>query len=317
MRILVTGASGFLGSHLCDRLLDSGCHVTGLDNFLTGHAKNLAQARLNSAFSFIEHDVIQPFEGEYDQIYHLASPASPPMYQKNPIETAKINFLGTLNTLELARKTGARVVLASTSETYGDPHVHPQPEHYNGNVNQTGPRACYDEGKRIAETLACDFKRQYGVDIRIARIFNTYGPRMNPRDGRVVCQFIDQALRNEAITIFGDGSQTRSFCYYTDLVDGLDRLMNAKTTNGPVNLGNPEEISIRALGELLIELLGSASTISTKALPVDDPVQRCPDISKAKSLLGWAPSISLRDGLLETIAFCAAELDGEKLAVSV
>lgn len=317
MRILVTGAAGFLGSHLCDRLLNSGNQVTGLDNFLTGHAENLAQSLQHPAFRLIEHDVMQPFEGEFDQIYHLASPASPPMYQKNPVETAKINFLGTLNALELAQTTGARFLLASTSETYGDPDVHPQPEHYNGNVNQTGPRACYDEGKRIAETLAFDFNRQHGVDIRVVRIFNTYGPRMNPDDGRVICQFIDQAFRNEDITVFGEGSQTRSFCYYTDLIDGLDRMMNNETSIGPVNLGNPEEISIRELAKLVIELTESSSAISTKALPVDDPKQRRPDISKAKSLLGWSPSVSLREGLLETITHNFAEQKGDKLAAQV
>lgn len=302
-KILVTGAAGFLGSHLCDRLLGQGHWVTGIDNLLTGHVHNLAQAFHHPRFRFVEQDVRDKLSGEFSQIFHLASPASPIMYQKDPIETAKINFLGTLNVLELAQCCDARVLLASTSEAYGDPKVHPQPESYYGNVNPTGPRACYDEGKRIAETLAFDFQRLHSVDIRVARIFNTYGPRMNVDDGRVISSFIDQAHRNCDITVFGDGSQTRSFCYYADLVKGLDRLMNLQGTVGPINLGNPEEISIRSLAELVIELISSRSQVVRRPLPQDDPLQRCPDITLAKNLLGWSPKTSLREGLRETIAY--------------
>ena len=303
MKILVTGAAGFLGSHLCDRLLDRGHSVTGIDNFVTGHVDNLENAFQTGRFNLIHHDVVDPFEGKFDQIYHLASPASPPMYQKDPIATAKTNFLGTLNALELARATGARFLLASTSETYGDPDVHPQPESYQGNVNQTGPRACYDEGKRIAETLSFDFHRQYGVDIRVVRIFNTYGPRMNPDDGRVVSSFIEQALRGEDITLFGDGSQTRSFCFYSDLVDGLERMMNADRVTGPINLGNPHEVTIRELADAVTALVRSGSRVVFRDLPQDDPKKRRPDISRARSVLEWSPSVALKDGLLETIAF--------------
>ncbi|MEM8790934.1 MAG: UDP-glucuronic acid decarboxylase family protein [Pseudomonadota bacterium] len=300
--MLVTGAAGFLGSHLCDLLLSRGHYVTGIDNFMTGHADNLQSALASPAFDFVEHDVITPFEGRFDQIYHLASPASPPIYQTDPVGTAKINFLGTLNMLELAERSGARFLLASTSETYGDPTVHPQPETYCGNVNQTGPRACYDEGKRMAETLTFDFHRQRDVDVRVVRIFNTYGPRMNPADGRVISNFIDQAFRGQDITLFGDGSQTRSFCYYEDLIDGLESMMNAEDTAGPVNLGNPEEMSIGQLAEMIVAMTGSSSKIVLKPLPQDDPRQRRPDISKAKQLLNWEPTIPLRDGLGKTIA---------------
>lgn len=303
MRIVVTGAAGFLGSHLTDRLLAEGHHVTGVDNLLTGHRHNLEQATRYPTFSFVEHDVVDPLPlgCGWDQVYHLASPASPPMYQRDPVQTARINFLGTLNALELARKAGARFLLASTSETYGDPEVHPQPESYRGNVNQTGPRACYDEGKRIAETLSFDFHRQHGVDIRVARIFNTYGPRMNPDDGRVVSSFIDRALRGQDVTVFGDGSQTRSFCYVSDLVDGLCRLMTTEATLGPVNLGNPEEISMLDLARTIIGMTGSASEVAFAALPQDDPRQRRPDITRAGDVLGWGPTIALRDGLSRTI----------------
>ncbi len=311
MRILVTGAAGFLGSHLCDRLLAEGHDVTGLDNFMTGQPDNLVAAFRHPRFSFVEQDVVRPFSGRYDQIYHLASPASPPTYQRDPIQTAKINFLGTLNALELAQRSGARFFLASTSETYGDPKVHPQPESYFGNVNQTGPRACYDEGKRISETLAFDFHRHHGVDVRVVRIFNTYGPRMNPNDGRVVSSFIEQAFRGREVSVFGTGHQTRSFCFYSDLIDGFVRLMNSEDTIGPVNLGNPHEITIRELAELVIELTRSASRIKMTPLPKDDPKKRRPDISKARALLGWTPKVSLREGLLETIAYhlSLAEVD--------
>jgi len=314
MKVLVTGAAGFLGSHLCDRLLAQGHEVTGIDNFVTGHVDNLHGALQTGRFNLIHHDVIQPFEGSYDQIYHLASPASPPMYQKDPIVTAKTNFLGTLNALELARATGARFLLASTSETYGDPDVHPQPESYQGNVNQIGPRACYDEGKRIAETLTFDFHRQHGVDIRVVRIFNTYGPRMNPSDGRVVSSFIEQALQGQDITVFGDGSQTRSFCFYSDLVAGLERMMTSDRTIGPVNLGNPEEVTIRALAEAVIALVPTGSRVVERDLPKDDPKKRRPDISRARTLLGWEPTIALKDGLPATIAYHEAYLENRRPA---
>ena len=314
MKVLVTGAAGFLGSHLCDRLLGQGHRVTGMDNFLTGHVENLARAMRCADFNLITHDVVQPFGGKYDQIYHLASPASPPMYQKDPILTAKINFLGTLNALELARQSGARLLLASTSETYGDPDVHPQPEQYQGNVNQTGPRACYDEGKRIAETLTFDFHRQYGTDIRVVRIFNTYGPRMNADDGRVISSFVDQALRGEDITVFGDGSQTRSFCFYQDLVDGLDRMMNCEGITGPVNLGNPQEVTILQLAETIIDMLGSSSRVVRRDLPRDDPRKRQPDITRARAILGWTPRVALHEGLLETIAFHQDTMDQRETA---
>lgn len=302
-RILVTGAAGFLGSHLCDALLEQGHQVTGMDNFMTGHLGNLSQAMAHGAFTLEQHDVVMPFSGSYDQIYHLACPASPPLYQKDPIETAKINFLGTLNALELARATGARFLLASTSETYGDPEVHPQPESYCGNVNQTGPRGCYDEGKRIAETLTFDFHRQHQLDIRVVRIFNTYGPRMNPADGRVVSTFIDQACLGQDITLFGDGSQTRSFCFYSDLVDGLLRMMAAENTIGPVNLGNPEEVSMTQLADMVLAMTGSRSKLVTRALPQDDPKQRKPDITKAQGLLDWRPRVTLGEGLAKTVAY--------------
>ncbi len=303
MKILVTGASGFLGSHLCDRLLSHGHHVTGLDNHLTGHVSNLADAMAGPNFTLVERDVMAEFDGEFDQIYHLASPASPPMYQKEPIETAKINFIGTLNMLELAERCGARILLASTSETYGDPLVHPQQEDYCGNVNQCGPRACYDEGKRIAETLAFDFNRTRGVDIRVVRIFNTYGPRMNPLDGRVVSNFIDQAFGGRDITLYGDGSQTRSFCHYKDLIEGFERMMAAENTIGPINLGNPEEITIGTLAEHILDLTKSNARLVTVPLPQDDPKRRCPDISLATELLGWTPKIPLAQGLAETVAY--------------
>ena len=304
-KILVTGAAGFLGSHLCDVLLKRGHHVTGMDNFQTGRISNLATAMSHCAFDLIVNDVVEPFGGAFDQIYHLASPASPPMYQKNPIDTAKTNFLGTLNALELAEKTGARFLLTSTSETYGDPAIHPQVEEYNGNVNQTGPRACYDEGKRIAETLAFDFHRTRNVDIRVVRIFNTYGPRMSPVDGRIISNFIDQAFAGRDITIFGDGSQTRSFCFYEDLIDGLERMMNAENTIGPINLGNPEEIEVVQLAKMIVEMCRTQSKPVSRELPQDDPKQRRPDISKAGALLNWRPKVTLLDGLERTISYFA------------
>ena len=301
--ILVTGAAGFLGSHLCDSLLEQGHHVTGLDNLQTGFITNLANAMSNPRFEFNEHNVIEPFDGSYDQIYHLASPASPPAYQKSPIETAKTNFIGTLNALELAAKAGARFLLASTSETYGDPLVHPQTEEYYGNVNQTGPRACYDEGKRIAETLCFDFHRSKGVDIRVARIFNTFGPRMNPSDGRVISNFIDQAFSGHDITVYGEGKQTRSFCFYSDLIDGLVRMMNKDGITGPINLGNPEELAIGEVAEMVIKMTNSSSSIVASDLPQDDPKRRKPDISKAQEILGWMPNVSFEQGLGDTISY--------------
>lgn len=314
MKVLVTGAAGFLGSHLCDRLLAQNHDVTGVDNFLTGCPTNLQQALKHPNFSLKKHDVIDPIAGQFDQIFHLASPASPPIYQREPIQTAKINFLGTLNVLELAKSCDARVFLASTSETYGDPNVHPQPESYWGNVNQTGPRACYDEGKRIAETLTFDFHRHHGVDVRVVRIFNTYGPRMSRHDGRVVSSFIDQAYRGQDVTVFGTGEQTRSFCYYADLIEGFLRMMNSEDLIGPVNLGNPEEISIQVLAETVIDLMGSQSRIFKAPLPTDDPKRRRPDIHLAQSTLGWQPKVSLRDGLRETIAFHAQNMANEATA---
>jgi UDP-glucuronate decarboxylase len=305
VKTLVTGAAGFLGSHLCDALLRQGHRVTGLDNFRTGYSENLALANTHPRFEFIEHDVQVPFSGSYDRIFHLASPASPPMYQLEPIETAKINFLGTLNALDLAHSTGARFLLASTSEVYGDPAVHPQTEDYWGNVNQTGPRACYDEGKRISETLAFDFHRQHNVDIRVVRIFNTYGPRMNPNDGRVVSNFIDQAICGRNITVFGNGQQTRSFCFYSDLVNGLMRMMEADGIVGPINLGNPSEVTMLELAQQIIALTGSSAELEMQPLPIDDPKRRQPDITKAQRVLGWNPIVSLRDGLAETIAYNA------------
>lgn len=299
--VLVTGAAGFLGSHLCDILLARGYQVAGLDNLHTGRMVNLREALTKSNFSFFEHDVETPLEGRYDQIYHLACPASPPFYQEDPIKTARTAFLGTLNMLALAKSCGARFFLASTSEIYGDPDVHPQVESYRGNVNPIGPRACYDEGKRMGETLAFDFQRCYGTDIRVVRIFNTYGPRMNPVDGRVVSNFIVQALGGEDITIYGEGQQTRSFCYYEDLLDGFIKLMENDRFQGPVNLGNPNEFTIRELADLILEMTGSGSKLVVRPMPVDDPKMRQPNIDLAREKLDWSPKIELRDGLAKTI----------------
>jgi UDP-glucuronate decarboxylase len=304
MRILVTGGAGFLGSHLCDRLVEQGHEVTAIDNLQTGSRAKLAHLKGNRHVTFLVHDVIQPFEGKFDRIYNLACPASPPHYQHDPVRTARTNFLGTDNLLQLARSNGARFFQASTSEVYGDPIEHPQREDYRGNVNPTGPRACYDEGKRIAETLCFDYKRQFCVDVRVARIFNTYGPRMNPEDGRVVSNFIVQALRGEPITIYGDGNQTRSFCYVDDLIEGFLKLMESDAeVSGPVNLGNPGEFTVRELAEIVIEMTGSRSELVNRPLPVDDPQQRRPDISRAKQMLDWQPKIALREGLEKTIAY--------------
>jgi UDP-glucuronate decarboxylase len=304
MRILVTGGAGFLGSHLCDRLVEAGHEVTVIDNLQTGSRMNLAHLRENRRAEFIEHDVVDPFEGKFDRIYNLACPASPPLYQHDPVKTLRTSFTGTDNLLDLARRTGSRFFQASTSEVYGDPTVHPQTEDYRGNVNPIGPRACYDEGKRAAETLCFDYRRQYGIEIKVARIFNTYGPRMNPDDGRVVSNFVVQALRGEPITIYGGGEQTRSFCYVDDLIEGFLRLMESPADiTGPINLGNPGEFTIRELADIVIEMTGSRSKITWKELPVDDPKQRKPDISRATLLLGWEPKISLREGLARTISY--------------
>jgi len=303
--ILVTGGAGFLGSHLCDRLLAQGHHVICLDSFLTGGHDNLRHLKDEKNFSLIEQDVIQPVQLEHvDEIYNLACPASPVHYQHDPIHTMQTSVIGAMNVLELARKTGARIFQASTSEVYGDPLIHPQTEAYLGNVNTIGPRACYDEGKRAAETLFFDYHRRYGVEIKVVRIFNTYGPRMAANDGRVVSNFIVQALRGEALTIYGDGSQTRSFCYVDDLVEGFIRLMGSgPETLGPVNLGNPGEFTMLELATQVLRLTGSNSKLSFKELPQDDPKQRCPDIMRARELLGWEPTVDLTTGLVRTIEY--------------
>jgi UDP-glucuronate decarboxylase len=312
MRILVAGGAGFLGSHLCDRLASDGHEVLVVDNLHTGSQLNLSHLAGNRKIEFRLGDIIDSIKGEFDRIYNLACPGSPRHYQQNPIATARTNFIGVDNLLHLASQNGARFFQASTSEVYGDPLVHPQTETYFGNVNPVGPRACYDEGKRIGETLCFDYHRQHGVEIKVARIFNTYGPRMNPDDGRVVSNFIVQALKSIPITIYGEGRQTRSFCYVDDLIDGMLRLMESpRDVLGPINLGNPEEFAIRELAEIVIEMTGSRSKIEYHDMPVDDPQQRQPDISKAKEHLGWQPSISLRDGLTRTIAYFEERLNSE------
>ncbi len=303
-KILVTGGAGFLGSHLVEKLLAEGNDVVCLDNLFTGQEKNVALFRDNPRFSFIHHDVTEPYTLEADEIYNLACPASPVHYQADPVKTTKTSVLGALNALELARKNGAKVFQASTSEVYGDPEVHPQVEGYRGQVNPIGIRACYDEGKRCAESLFFDYHRQYGVPIKVVRIFNTYGPRMHPEDGRVVSNFIMQALRGDDLTIYGDGSQTRSFCYCDDLVDGIVRLMGSRAAfTGPMNLGNPGEFTILELAEKVLQLVGGKSRIVRRPLPQDDPTQRRPDISLAKAELGWEPKIQLDEGLERTIAY--------------
>ena len=303
MRILVTGGAGFLGSHLCERLLGEGHEVLCLDNFFTGRRRNVAHLSINSSFELFRHDVVDPFKAEVDQIYNLACPASPVHYQFNPIKTVKTSVMGAINCLGLAKRVKARILQASTSEVYGDPELHPQPESYRGNVNPIGPRACYDEGKRCAETLFFDYHRENGVDVRVIRIFNTYGPRMHPNDGRVVSNFIVQALRGEDLTVYGDGSQTRSFCYVDDLVDGMIGVMNQEEEVGPVNLGNAGEFTIRELAEKVIEKTGSASRIVEEPLPEDDPTQRRPDTSLAEKLIDWAPKVELDEGLERTTAY--------------
>jgi len=303
-RVLGTGAAGFLGSHLCERLLSDGADVLCVDSFFTGTKDNIVHLLGNPHFELMRHDITFPLYVEVDQIYNLACPASPVHYQFDPVQTTKTSVHGAINMLGLAKRTKARILQASTSEVYGDPEIHPQTEDYRGNVNPTGPRACYDEGTRCAETLFYDYNRQFGLDIRVARIFNTYGPRMHPNDGRVVSNFIVQALSGEPITLFGDGGQTRSFCYVEDMVTGLIGLMNAKgDVHGPINLGNPDEVSIRGLAERIIAMVGSDSAIKFRPLPTDDPMQRCPDISRAGALIGWGPKIPLADGLDRTIGY--------------
>ncbi len=303
MRILVTGGAGFLGSHLCDRLVNAGHDVICIDNFFTGQKANVAHLLANPKFEFVRHDIIDPFKFEVDQIYNLACPASPPHYQYNPIKTIKTSVQGAINCLGLAKRVKARVFQASTSEVYGDPTVHPQPESYWGNVNPIGRRSCYDEGKRCAETLFFDYHRENKVDIRVIRIFNTYGPRMHPNDGRVVSNFIVQALKGEDLTVYGDGQQTRSFCYVDDLIEGFLQFMEQTQTVGPMNLGNPGEFTMLELAELTLKLVGGKSKIVHKSLPADDPKQRQPDISLAKKVLGWEPKVPLAEGLERTIAY--------------
>ena len=312
-RVLVTGGAGFLGSFLCERLLADGHEVLCVDNFFTGTRRNIAHLLGDPAFEPMRHDITFPLYVEVDQIYNLACPASPIHYQFDPVQTTKTSVMGAVNMLGLAKRVKARILQASTSEVYGDPQVHPQPESYWGHVNTVGPRACYDEGKRCAETLFFDYHRQHGLDIKVARIFNTYGPRMHPNDGRVVSNFIVQALRGEPITIYGEGQQTRSFCYVDDLVEGFLRLMDTPPGfTGPVNLGNPGEFTIRQLAEQVIALTGSASKLEFKQLPADDPMQRKPDISIATEKLGWQPQVALNEGLTRTIAYFDGLLAGRK-----
>ncbi len=303
-RVLVTGGAGFLGSHLCEKLLESGSDVLCVDNFFTGSKDNVAHLLPNPHFELMRHDVTFPLYVEVDEIYNLACPASPIHYQHDPVQTTKTSVHGAINMLGLAKRTKAKILQASTSEVYGDPEVHPQTEDYRGNVNPIGPRACYDEGKRCSETLFFDYHRQYSVNIRVARIFNTYGPRMHPNDGRVVSNFVMQALQGAPLTVYGDGQQTRSFCYVDDLVDGLMRLMAAPDdVTGPVNLGNPGEFTIKELAEKVLAMVGSTSVLQQHPLPADDPIQRKPDITLAKDKLGWEPKITLEQGLPPTIEF--------------
>ena len=303
-RVLVTGGAGFLGSHLCDRLIAAGDEVLCLDNFFTGRRSTVAHLLDNPRFELMRHDVTFPLYVEMDEIYHLACPASPIHYQHDPVQTTKTSVHGSINMLGLAKRTGAKILLASTSEVYGDPTVHPQREDYWGNVNPIGPRSCYDEGKRCAETLFFDYRRQHDMPIKVIRIFNTYGPRMHPDDGRVVSNFIMQALRGEPITIYGEGSQTRSFCFFEDLLDAMQGLMaTGHEVTGPMNAGNPVEFTIRELAEMVIEKTGSTSELVFQPLPQDDPMQRKPDISLAKELIDWTPKVPLEEGLEETIAY--------------
>ena len=307
--ILVTGGSGFLGSHLCERLLERGDNVVCLDNFFTGRKENILHLMGNPRFELIRHDIVEPITLEVDQIYNLACPASPVAYQYNPIKTIKTSTVGVVNVLGLAKRCKARVLHASTSEVYGDPTVHPQTEDYWGNVNPIGPRSCYDEGKRVAESLCVNYHQEHNLEVRIIRIFNTYGPRMDPNDGRVISNFITQALRGQPITIYGEGTQTRSFCYCDDLIRGMMLMMEQDQSIGPINIGNPGEYTMLQLAqEVLRAIPESKSTIEHVPLPQDDPKQRCPDITKAKSLLGWSPEIDLRTGLARTVEYYRAEL---------
>jgi UDP-glucuronate decarboxylase len=311
-RALVTGGAGFLGSHLCDRLIKEGCDVICLDNFFTGQKRNIAHLIGNPYFELVRHDITFPYYAEIDQIYNFACPASPPHYQYDPVQTTKTSVHGAINTLGLAKRTGARILQASTSEVYGNPAVHPQVESYWGNVNPIGIRSCYDEGKRCAETLFFDYHRQNHVEIKVVRIFNTYGPRMHPNDGRVVSNFIMQSLRGEDITIYGDGSQTRSFCYVDDLIDAIVLMMQSRAGfTGPVNIGNPGEFTMLELAEKVLRLTGGKSKIIHQPLPQDDPKQRKPDIALAKSELRWEPKVALEDGLKETIAYFKALMGGK------
>ena len=311
MKILVTGGAGFIGSHLCERLLAQGYHVVCLDNFFTGRRENVEHLMDEPGFELMRHDVTEPLFMEVDQIYNLACPASPIHYQYNPVKTVKSNVMGAINMLVLAKRVRARVLQASTSEVYGDPTVHPQTESYWGNVNPIGPRSCYDEGKRVAETLMMDYHRQDKVDIRIARIFNTYGPRMAESDGRVVSNFIVQALRGQELTLYGTGAQTRSFCYVDELVDGLIRLMAAEGRHEPVNLGNPVEFTIRQLADEVARIVGGEVRITYQPLPADDPTQRKPDITRAREWLGWEPQIQLPEGLGRTVDYFRRRLSRE------
>jgi UDP-glucuronate decarboxylase len=312
-RVLVTGGAGFIGSHLCERLLARGDEVLCVDNFFTATRPNVSGLMSNSRFELVRHDVCFPLYVEVDKIYNLACPASPIHYQFDPVQTTKTSVHGAINMLGLAKRVKAKILQASTSEVYGDPTVHPQTEDYWGHVNPIGPRSCYDEGKRCAETLFFDYRRQHNLKIKIARIFNTYGPRMHPNDGRVVSNFVVQALQNKDITVYGDGSQTRSFCYVDDLIDGLVRLMETSDdVVGPFNLGNPEEFSVRELAETIIALIGSSSRIIHRPLPEDDPKQRRPDISKAQAILHWQPKTSLRDGLMKVVVYFERLLSGQE-----
>ncbi|MCF8479088.1 MAG: SDR family oxidoreductase [Rhodospirillum sp.] len=312
-KVLVTGGAGFLGSHLCELLLSRDCDVLCVDNFFTGQRANVAHLMGSPYFELMRHDVTFPLYVEVDEIYNLACPASPIHYQFDPVQTTKTSVHGAINMLGLAKRTKARILQASTSEVYGDPTVHPQTEDYRGNVNPIGPRACYDEGKRCAETLFFDYNRQFGVEIKVIRIFNTYGPRMHPNDGRVVSNFIIQALKNEPITLYGEGDQTRSFCYVDDLLAGMTAFMDTDASEtGPMNLGNPHEITIRELAETVITLTGSKSTLIHRPLPEDDPRQRQPNITKARALLGWEPKVPVVEGLKKTIAYFEGELSAAK-----
>jgi UDP-glucuronate decarboxylase len=314
--VLLTGGAGFIGSHLCDRLIADGHEVVCVDNFFTGSKKNIEHLLAHPRFELMRHDVTFPLYIEVDEIYNLACPASPIHYQHDPVQTTKTSVHGAINMLGLAKRLKCRIFQASTSEVYGDPAEHPQPESYWGNVNPIGPRSCYDEGKRCAETLFFDYHRQHSLEIKVARIFNTYGPRMHPADGRVVSNFIMQALKNEPITIYGEGLQTRSFCYVDDLIEGFVRLMNSPATiTGPINLGNPTEFTIGELAELVIELIGSRSVLSYLSLPMDDPKQRQPSIDAANKQLAWAPTIALREGLVRTIAYFEATLSASDAAL--